>query len=80
MKNIFILAIVSLLLSPISTCAQTKTSPQISEKEFATDLDAYIRRAMEAIPELPSVAMVVVKDDKPVFIRAYGFANKETGT
>jgi CubicO group peptidase (beta-lactamase class C family) len=35
---------------------------------------------MQAIPELPSVAMVVVKDDKPIFMRAYGLANKEEGT
>jgi len=52
----------------------------MSEKEFTSDLDAYIRRTMEAIPELPSVAMVVVKDDKPIFMRAYGLANKEAGT
>ena len=78
MKHLLVLTLVSLVLGPVSTCAQTAT--QISEKEFNAKLDAYIRQAMEAIPELPSVAMVVVKDDKPLFIRAYGFANKEKGT
>jgi CubicO group peptidase (beta-lactamase class C family) len=78
MKHIFIFTIVSLVLSPLATLAQAGT--QISEKEFSSDLDTYIRRTMEATPELPSVAMVVVKDDKPIFMRAYGLANKEAGT
>jgi CubicO group peptidase (beta-lactamase class C family) len=78
MKHILILTIVNLVLSPVSVLAQAGT--QISEKKFNSDLDSYIRRSMEAIPELPSVAMVVVKDDKPVFMRAYGLANKEAGT
>ena len=78
MKHILILTIVSLLVSPLAVCAQA--GKQMSEKEFTSDLDAYIRRTMEAIPELPSVAMVVVKDDKPIFMQAYGLANKEAGT
>jgi len=78
MKHTLILTIISLVLSPIAVLSQAGT--QISEKEFTSDLDAYIRRSMEAIPELPSVAMVVVKDDKPIFMRAYGLANKERGT
>src|SRR5687767_8515051 len=78
MKNILIYTIVSLVLSPMSLCAQAVTP--VSEKEFTSELDAYIRKAMEAVPELPSVAMVVVKGDKPIFMQAYGLANKETGT
>ena len=66
------------MLSPFAVLAQE--TKQISEKEFTSDLDAYIHRTMEAIPELPSVAIVVVKDGKPIFMRAYGLANKETGT
>ena len=77
MKNILLFTIVSLVLSPLSVCAQSTS--QISEKELAAELDAYIRRTMEAIPDLPSVAMVVVKDDKPIFMQAYGMANKESG-
>src|ERR1044071_1467361 len=75
MKNLLTLIMLSLVVSPIATYAQS----QISDKEFADGLDAYIRKTMESIPEIPSVAMVVVKDDKPIFIRAYGFANKENG-
>src|SRR5689334_13021569 len=78
MKNLLTLTIVSLVIGPLAVLAQT--GKQVSEKEFSTDLDAYIRRTMEAIPEIPSVAIVVVKDDKPIFIRAYGLANRENGT
>ncbi|MFN2501560.1 MAG: serine hydrolase [Pyrinomonadaceae bacterium] len=78
MKHLLIITIVSLLIVPVAALAQAKR--QISEKEFTSDLDAYIRRTMGAIPELASVAMVVVKNDKPIFMRAYGLANKETNT
>jgi CubicO group peptidase (beta-lactamase class C family) len=78
MKNILFLIIASILVSPLAGLAQAPT--QISEKEFTTELDAYIRRSMEAVPEIPSIAMVVVKGDKPIFTRAYGLANKESGT
>ena len=78
MKNLLILTIMSLVLAPLSVCAQTPTP--IAEKEFASELDAYVRQVMTSIPELPSVAIVVVKDDKPIFMQAYGLANKEAGT
>jgi CubicO group peptidase (beta-lactamase class C family) len=77
MKHLFFLIVVSLVVGPLAVCAQS--GAQISDKEFASELDAYIRRSMEAIPELPSVAMVVVRDDKPIFMKAYGMASKETG-
>ncbi|HKP69472.1 MAG TPA: hypothetical protein VJV05_09320, partial [Pyrinomonadaceae bacterium] len=64
MKYILIFAIISLAIGPMAAFAQA--GGQISEKDFAAELDAYIRRTMEAIPELPSVAMVVIKDDKPI--------------
>ncbi|HUR97644.1 MAG TPA: serine hydrolase [Pyrinomonadaceae bacterium] len=77
MKHILILTIVSLLITPLTVCAQA--TKQISEKEFATEMDGFVRRGMEAIPEIPSVGIVVVKDDKPIFLQAYGLANKEKG-
>src|SRR5215203_168513 len=78
MKHILILTIVSVLVGPLTVCAQA--TKQISEKEFTAELDAYVRRSMEAIPEIPSIGVVVVKDDKPIFLQAYGLANKEKGT
>ena len=78
MKHILILFILSLLISPLVVCGQTGVP--LSEKDLVADLDAQIRKTMDAFPELPAVAMVVVKGDKPIFVRAYGMANKETGT
>lgn len=49
-------------------------------KEFAARYDAYIKNLTGKIPEIPAIAVVVIKDDKPVFLKAYGVANKETGT
>jgi CubicO group peptidase (beta-lactamase class C family) len=76
MKYLLIFTIATLLLSPLGVCAQAP----VSDKEFTTDLDNFIRQTMAAVPELPSVAMVVVKDDKPIFMQAYGLADKERGT
>jgi CubicO group peptidase (beta-lactamase class C family) len=78
MKHILIIMIVSLLISPLTVCGQA--GAPLSEKDLTPDLDAQIRKTMEAFPELPAVAIVVVKGDKPIFVRAYGVANRETGT
>src|SRR3982750_753157 len=78
MKKILLLTIVSLVAGQFASLAQVPPTA-VSEKDLGTELDAYIRKTMEAIPEIPSIGMVVVKDDKPIFIRAYGLANKETG-
>jgi len=49
-------------------------------KEFASKYDAYIKQLTGKIPEIPAIAVVVIKNDKPVFLQAYGVADKETGT
>ncbi len=47
---------------------------------FAESYDAYIRKTLERFPDIPAIAVVVIKGDKPIFVRAYGIADKETGT
>jgi len=78
MNKIFLLTLVSIVAGQFSSFAQVAPTP-VSEKDLAGELDSYIHKTMEAIPEIPSVAMVVIKDDKPIFMRSYGVANKETG-
>jgi CubicO group peptidase (beta-lactamase class C family) len=73
MKHALLFTLLSMVLTPLSA------SGQVSEKQFKADLDGYIRKTMDTVPEVPSVAMVVVKGDKPIFMQAYGVANKETG-
>ena len=62
MKKAIAISLVALLLNSGSTLAQTKTP-----KDFAAAYDAYIRKTLEKIPDIPAVAIIVIKDDKPVF-------------
>jgi len=68
--------LVAILLTPSALFAQTTKVP---DPAFTTDCDAYIRKVMTRVPEIPSVAIVVIKDDKPIFLRAYGLADKDAG-
>ncbi|MCA1590068.1 MAG: serine hydrolase [Acidobacteria bacterium] len=56
-----------------------KDNSQQPEKDFAAAYDAYIRKTMERIPAIPGIAVVVIKDDRPIFLRAYGMADREAG-
>lgn len=76
MKHLIILTLVAILLNPVTLFAQATKVPDTA---FSTDYDAYIRRVMKRVPEIPSVAIVVIKDDQPIFLRAYGLADKEAG-
>lgn len=67
------------LLNPLTLFGQG-TGVKGSETAFSVDYDAFIRKVMKRVPEIPGVAIVVIKDDKPVFLRAYGVADKESGT
>jgi CubicO group peptidase (beta-lactamase class C family) len=75
-KRLIIVTLLALLLNPVALFAQTT---KVSDTAFSTDYDAFISRVMKRVPEIPSVAIVVVKNDEPVFLRAYGLADKEAG-
>src|SRR5882724_2455764 len=76
MKHLIVVTLLALLLSPSALFAQTTKAPDTA---FSTDYDAFIHKVMKRVPEIPSVAIVVIKDDQPVFLRAYGLADKESG-
>lgn len=76
MEKIFVICI-ALLTSCLYTKSQVNES---KHKEFSLKYDAYIRQVTEKIPEIPAIAVVVIKDDKPIFIKTYGVADKEAGT
>src|SRR5436309_3212083 len=67
-KHLIIVMLVAILLTPSALFAQTTKVP---DPAFTTDCDAYIRKVMTQVPEIPSVAIVVIKDDQPIFLRAY---------
>lgn len=66
---------VVLLLNSVCTLAQ----PTRTSKEFTDSFEAYARKTVERFPDIPAMAIVVIKDDKPIFVRAYGTADKEAG-
>ena len=71
-----IISICAAMFAFLLVLAQTDES---RTKEFNAKYDAYIHGLTQKIPEIPAIAVVVIKDDKPIFLKAYGVANKETG-
>jgi CubicO group peptidase (beta-lactamase class C family) len=78
MKKAIAISLITLLLNSVCIFAQADTSGM--QKEFSTAYEAYIQKTMEQLPDIPAIAVVVVKDDKPIFVRAYGLADREAGT
>ena len=79
MKKLIVISLVALLLNSASVSAFAQTSPQPAEKDFTAAYDAQIRKTLATFPDLPGIAIVVIKEDKPIFVRAYGMADKEAG-
>jgi CubicO group peptidase (beta-lactamase class C family) len=79
MKKAIVISLVALLLNSASVLVFAQTDTRAAEKDFTKAYDAYISKTLAAIPELPGIAIVVIKDDKPIFLRAYGMADKEAG-
>jgi CubicO group peptidase (beta-lactamase class C family) len=79
MKKAIVISLVALLLNSASPFVFTQTLRAASEKDFDTAFDAQIRKTMAMFPDLPGIAFVVIKDDRPIFVRAYGMADKEAG-
>jgi CubicO group peptidase (beta-lactamase class C family) len=79
MKKAIAISLVVLLLNFASLSVFAQTSTTATEKDFVAAYDAQIVKTLAAFPDLPSVAIVVIKDDKPIFVRAYGMADREAG-
>jgi CubicO group peptidase (beta-lactamase class C family) len=79
MKKAIVISLVALLLNSASPFVFSQTLRAASEKDFDAAFDAQIRKTMSMFPDLPGIAFVVIKDDRPIFVRAYGMADKEAG-
>src|ERR671927_1879202 len=79
MKKAIVISLVALLLNSTSLFVFTQTLRPASAKDFNAAYDAQIRKTLETFPDLPAIAIVVIKDDQPIFVRAYGMADKEAG-
>ena len=69
-----IVLLISLIFS--TTVPQTRDA---SKKDFSAAYDAQIRKTLTTFPDLPGIAIVVIRDDQPIFVSAYGMADKEAG-
>jgi CubicO group peptidase (beta-lactamase class C family) len=79
MKKAIVVSLVALLLNSAGPLVFAQTLRAASDKDFDAAYDAQIRKTMATFPDLPGIAIVVIKDDRPIFIRAYGMADREAG-
>jgi CubicO group peptidase (beta-lactamase class C family) len=79
MKKVIVISLIALLLNSASVVVFAQTLRPAAEKDFTAAYDAQIRKTMATFPDLPGIAIVVIKDDRPIFVRAYGMADKEAG-
>lgn len=50
-----------------------------SQSQFKNRLDSFVNQLMAKVPVIPGIAIAVVNTDGPVFLKGYGWANKEAG-
>ena len=74
MRKAIIISLIALLLNTGTVFAQGDGG-----RDFNKALDTTIVKTLEKIPDIPGIALVVIKDDKPIFTKAYGMADKEAG-
>src|SRR6187549_1694853 len=79
MKKVFVILLVALLLNSGAVLFFAQTLPRAAEKDFIAAYDAQVRKTIATFPDLPGIAIVVIKDDRPIFVRAYGMADREAG-
>jgi CubicO group peptidase (beta-lactamase class C family) len=79
MKKAIVISLVVLLVNSAGGFVFAQTLPPATEKDFTAAYEDRIRQTLGTFPELPGIAIVVIKDDKPIFLRTYGMADKEAG-
>jgi CubicO group peptidase (beta-lactamase class C family) len=77
MKKAIVISLVVLLVNSAGGFVFAQTLSPPTEKDFTATYDARMRQTLATFPELPGIAIVVIKDDKPIFLRAYGMADRE---
>ena len=79
MKKAIVISLVALLVNSAGAFVFAQTVSPATEKDFTATYDARLRQTIATFPDLPGIAIVVIKNDKPIFLRAYGMADKEAG-
>ena len=71
--------VISLILAVLNSAGVFAQQDPVTQKEFVAAYDAAIAKTLETVADIPGIAFVVIKDDKPIFLKAYGMADKEAG-
>ena len=79
MRKAIATSLVVLLFNSASAFVFAQGLPAPAEKDFTAAYDAQVSKTLATFPDLPGIAIVVIKDDKPIFVRAYGMADREAG-
>src|SRR5262245_8066748 len=79
MKRAIAISLIALLVHSAGVFVFSQTETRTREKDFAAAYDAQVRKTLATFPDLPGIAIVVIKDDKPIFVRGYGMADREAG-
>src|SRR4051794_8173770 len=72
-------ALIFSLLVALSSSTMSVAQRPPTEQEFSRSFDTYIQLTMSKLPDLPGVAIAVVKDDRAIFVKTYGAADMATG-
>ena len=79
MKKAIAVSLIALLFNFAAVFVFAQTSLPATEPDFITAYDVQVRKTLATFPDLPGLAIVVIKNDKPIFVRAYGMADREAG-
>jgi len=76
------LILAALALPPAPGAAQGRAAPltvplAAEEERFAADFDAFIAASMRRLPMIPALSVAVSRSRGPIFVRAYGEADRE---
>jgi CubicO group peptidase (beta-lactamase class C family) len=70
--------ILPLAVAVLSSTLFAQSGP--SGQEFSKSFGAYIQQTLAKFPDVPGIAVAVVRDDRAIFVKTYGVANITTRT
>ena len=66
----------NLLFILIVTLISTSINAQVTTEKT---IDSFVNQTMHRFKEIPSIAITIIKDDKPLFTKSYGYIDIEKG-
>jgi CubicO group peptidase (beta-lactamase class C family) len=80
MRKALCISVAVILFAAIGAHSQSAAGNTAKDVSLVTAAyEAAIQKALAKFPDITGIGIVVVKDDKQIFARAYGYADKERG-